>query len=162
MMDIELDCYFRADMSEARRAAVLARWAEELQDWTVPLIREAVAKWIRSNPDKKPNYGHIPKLLKEAWGEKVAPEVRKAMAQHQHKPVAVPPVEQRQAIAAELADEFPGPYSSISQPKGRSMKFRSLNRQSARTSSICSLRPSHVAIRSPKDALIFNHSRAKQ
>lgn len=106
-VDVELDGYFRADMSEARRSLVLARWATELQDWTVPMIREACARWVRENPDRRPNYGHILQLLKAAWGEQNAPAVRAALAAPRPD-VDRPSLERRIAITEEMSKLYPG------------------------------------------------------
>lgn len=106
-IDVELDGYFRADMSEGRRALVLSRWADELQDWTLPMIRAACARWVRENPDKRPNYGHILKLLRDAWGEQNAPAIRAALAAPRTE-IDLPPMEKRLAIIDDMAVKFPG------------------------------------------------------
>ena len=85
VVDIELDGYFRPDMGEARRAMLLARWCDELQDWPVEAIRAAMAKWCRESPRVRPNYGDILQLLKAAWGERNADKVRQATAEWERK-----------------------------------------------------------------------------
>lgn len=85
VVDIELDGYFRPDMGEARRAMLLARWCDELQDWPVEAIRAAMAKWCRESPRVRPNYGDILQLLKAAWGERNAEKVRQATEEWERK-----------------------------------------------------------------------------
>lgn len=97
IVDVELDGYFRPDMGEGRRAMILARWCDELQDWPPESIRAAMAKWCREQPRIRPNYGDILGLLKAAWGEKHAAQVRAAMQQ---------PAEPREPISAERANEI--------------------------------------------------------
>lgn len=50
------------------KAAILADWMDELEDWTVDQIRAALREWRRTNPSKKPNPGHILILLKAGRG----------------------------------------------------------------------------------------------
>ncbi|MCG6112884.1 MAG: hypothetical protein MEQ74_11970 [Paracoccus sp.] len=102
IVDIELDGYFRPDMGEGRRAMLLARWCDELQDWPAESIRAAMAKWCRDQPRTRPNYGDILGLLRAAWGEKHAPAVRAAMAATQEAPREPISAERANAILAEL------------------------------------------------------------
>lgn len=81
IVDVELDGYFRPDMGEGRRALILARWCDELQDWPPESIRAAMAKWCREHPRTRPNYGDILQILNRAWGERHADQVRAALAQ---------------------------------------------------------------------------------
>lgn len=101
VVDIELDGYFRPDMGEGRRAMILARWCDELQDWPADAVRAAMAKWCRENPRIRPNYGDILGLLKAAWGEKHAAQVRAAMAKPDRHEGMTP--EQYAAVSAEMA-----------------------------------------------------------
>lgn len=101
VVDIELDGYFRPDMGEGRRAMLLARWCDELQDWPVDSIRAAMARWCRENPRIRPNYGDILQILNRAWGEKHAAQVRAAMQPQQEtrEPISA---DRANAILAEL------------------------------------------------------------
>lgn len=107
LIEVVLEGYWRENMSNDMRSAILSDWCDELEDWPVESIKGALRLWRRENPNKKPNPGHIVQLLKKAWGEKNAPAVRAALAQHAQR-VDVPPLEVRQAISEELAEKFPG------------------------------------------------------
>lgn len=107
LIEVVLEGYWRENMSNDMRSAILSDWCDELEDWPVESIKGALRLWRRENPNKKPNPGHIVQLLKKAWGEKNAPAVRAALAQPAQR-VDVPPLEVRQAISEELAEKFPG------------------------------------------------------
>ena len=109
LIEVVLEGYWRENMSNDMRSAILSDWCDELEDWPVESIKGALRLWRRENPSKKPNPGHIVQLLKKAWGEKNAPAVRAALALA--KPaqrVDLPPLEVRKAISDELAEKFPG------------------------------------------------------
>ena len=107
LIEVVLEGYWRENMSNDMRSAILSDWCDELEDWPVESIKGALRLWRRENPSKKPNPGHIVQLLKKAWGEKNAATVRAALAQPAQR-VDVPPLEQRKAISEELAERFPG------------------------------------------------------
>lgn len=105
IVDIELDGYFRPDMGEARRAMILSRWCDELQDWPVSAIRAAMAKWCRESPRIRPNYGDILQLLRAAWGEKHAAQVRAAMSEAAPRPAPMT-ADRHAEVSAEMADKL--------------------------------------------------------
>lgn len=51
------------------KTAMLADWADSLEDWHHKQVLWALRKWRNENPNKKPNPGHILKLLKDARGK---------------------------------------------------------------------------------------------
>lgn len=67
-VEIVLDGYWQNRPSEQMKAAILADWMDELEDWTIDQIRFALRKWRDTNPSKKPNPGHISMLLKRERG----------------------------------------------------------------------------------------------
>ncbi|TJZ85816.1 hypothetical protein [Paracoccus hibiscisoli] len=97
-----MDGYWRDDLSQAKRSAILADWCDELEDWPLNSIQAAFRKHRRDRPDKKPNPGHILQLLNKAWGEHNAPAVRAAMAATQEAPREPISAERASAILEEL------------------------------------------------------------
>lgn len=55
------------------KGAVLADWADCLEDWTVEQVHWALRKWRDDFPSKRPNPSHISKILKDERGRKLAP-----------------------------------------------------------------------------------------
>lgn len=106
-VEIALDGYWRDDMSDGKRALILADWCDELEDWPVDSVKAALRQWRRENPSKKPNPGHIMQILKRAWGERNADAVRAATATPMSGPNGMTP-EQHEKLMAELEQKFPG------------------------------------------------------
>ena len=67
-----LSAYFQPHEAEEIRAAQLAWWCDELQDWTQEQVLWGLRKWNRDNPRHRPTPGDILMILKEARGRKVA------------------------------------------------------------------------------------------
>lgn len=61
--------YWQNRPSPAMKAAILADWMDELEDWHIDQIRWALREWRSINPSKKPNPGHIQVLLKAKRGQ---------------------------------------------------------------------------------------------
>lgn len=59
-------------------AASNALWADMLEGWTPEQVRWALRKHMAEEPSRRPNPGHILKILKKSWGEKQAAEMRRA------------------------------------------------------------------------------------
>lgn len=79
-VEVVLHGYWRDDMPDAMRAAILSDWCDEMEPWPVESVRAALRKHRRENPSVKPNPGHILQILKRAWGERNADQVRAALA----------------------------------------------------------------------------------
>lgn len=120
MVEIVLDGYWRDDMSQAMRTAVLADWADELEDWPADSVQDALRQWRRKNPSKKPNPGHILQILSKAWGEIHSEQVKAVVEQlRPPAPLNIPDLAERKAIADDLARRFPGLIKRVEPPKER-------------------------------------------
>ena len=76
-VEVVLDGYWDRMPPDNVKAAILADWADTLEDWTQEQIVWALRKWRNENPNKRPNAGHILALMKEARGKKIAAQVPK-------------------------------------------------------------------------------------
>jgi len=72
------DGYWREGKSEKMNARVLADWADRFQNWGADQFLWALRKWQDDNPNKKPNPGHIKKLLEDRRGHAHAARVKQA------------------------------------------------------------------------------------
>ena len=99
-VEVVLHGYWRDDMPDAMRAAILADWCDEMEPWPVESVRAALRKHRRENPKVKPNPGHILQILNRAWGERNAEQVRAALAAPQpEKRVPVDPARAAEILA---------------------------------------------------------------
>lgn len=76
-VEIVLQGYWQEQIAPQMKAAIMADWADELEDWPVDQIRWALREWRRENSRRKPNPGDIVTVLKKRRGEEFA---RKAAA----------------------------------------------------------------------------------
>lgn len=67
-----LQGYWQADIAPEMKTAIMADWADELEDWPVAQIRWGLREWRRDNPRRKPNPGDILAVLKKRRGEEWA------------------------------------------------------------------------------------------
>ena len=72
-----LSAYFQPHEAEEIRAAQLAWWCDELQDWTQEQVVWSLRRWNRDNPRSRPTPGDIVALMKDARGRKVAAQLPK-------------------------------------------------------------------------------------
>lgn len=63
-----LDGYWQSYPHEAILDAIRKDWMDTLQDWHVDQVKAALTEWRNKNPSKKPNPGHILKILKHRRG----------------------------------------------------------------------------------------------
>ena len=94
-----LSAYFQPHEAEEIKAAQLAWWCDELQDWTQEQVLWALRKWNRDSPDKRPTPGHILAICKEARGRKFAASLPKPPPE---KPREKLSAQDRQAISARV------------------------------------------------------------
>jgi hypothetical protein len=82
-----LSAYFQPHEAEEVRAAQLAWWCDELQDWTQEQVLWALRKWNRDNPRLRPTPGDIVAICKKARGQKIAAQLPKQEPAPERKPV---------------------------------------------------------------------------
>lgn len=68
-VEIILDGYWQTRPDFEMKAAILADWMDELEDWHVDQVRWALRHWRSVNPSKKPNPAHIVAILKGERGK---------------------------------------------------------------------------------------------
>lgn len=96
-VEVILQGYWQAELSSEMKAAVMADWSDELEDWTVEQVRWGLRQWRRDNPRRKPNPGDVVAILKEQRGKT---EMAKLAA------IAPPQPERPQPVSAEKAAEI--------------------------------------------------------
>lgn len=101
-VEVVLHGYWRDDMPDAMRAAILADWCDELEEWPPESVRAALRKHRREKPSTKPNPGHILAILKESWGKRHAEQVRAALTPPEPERPAPCSPERRAEIMAEV------------------------------------------------------------
>lgn len=94
--------YWQTEMSAEMKAAVMADWADEMQDWQIVQIRWALRQWRGDNPRRKPNPGDIVAILKVQRGRAEMAKVRSALAGAKHEAPAPKPDPER--VAQIMAD----------------------------------------------------------
>ena len=67
-----LSAYFQPHEADEIKAAQLAWWCDELQDWTQEQVVWALRHWNRESPRIRPTPGDIVAICKAARGRKVA------------------------------------------------------------------------------------------
>lgn len=101
-VEVILHGYWQPSDSEALRAAVLRDWCDTLEDWPPNSVLAALRRWREENPSKRPNPGHIVKILKDSWGKRHADQVRAALAAPVETPKQRISEDARRAILAEI------------------------------------------------------------
>jgi hypothetical protein len=69
---VVLSAYFQPHEDERIKAAQLAWWCDELEDWTQEQVVWALRKWNRDNPRIRPTPGDVVAICKDARGRKMA------------------------------------------------------------------------------------------
>lgn len=104
---IVLSAYFQPHEASEIRAAQLAWWCDELQDWTQEQVVWALRMWNREHPRQRPTPGDVLAILKEARGRKVAASLPK-----QPEPERPPRVNPEAAAEILAAAGLAGRFSS--------------------------------------------------
>jgi beta-lactamase class A len=73
---VVLSAYFQPHEDERIKAAQLAWWCDELEDWTQEQIVWTLRQWNRENARLRPTPGDIVALLKRKRGETIAAQSR--------------------------------------------------------------------------------------
>ncbi|WP_305968542.1 MULTISPECIES: hypothetical protein [unclassified Mameliella] len=94
-VEVVLSAYFQPNEGADIRAAQLAWWCDELQDWTREQVVFALRQWNRANPRRRPTPGDISGLLKEIRGRKEAERMRAT---------APPPEPEKERVSKEQAE----------------------------------------------------------
>ena len=96
-----LSAYFQPHEAEDVKAAQLAWWCDELQDWTREQVVYGLRKWNRDNPRARPTPGDILSILTLTRGKREAERAKLS---------APPPDPEREAVSldrrAEIAAEL--------------------------------------------------------
>jgi hypothetical protein len=82
---VVLSAYFQPHEDERIKAAQLAWWCDELEDWTQEQVVWALRQWNRDNPRLRPTPGDIVAVLKRKRGETFAAQ-RKAETEKSDRP----------------------------------------------------------------------------
>jgi hypothetical protein len=90
-----LSAYFQPHEADEIRAAQLAWWCDELQDWTQEQVLWGLRKWNREHPRARPTPGDVVAILKEARGKKIAASLPKQEPEPERQRISA---EQAQAI----------------------------------------------------------------
>lgn len=103
----ELRSYWTAQPDPEVDALEVASWVEELQDWSIDEIRAGFSAWVRDNPSKRPNRGHISQLLKRARGKAwVEQKSRHAQPEPPARAISPEDMERRRAGAEAIMAGF--------------------------------------------------------
>ena len=100
-----LQGYWQEQLAPGLKAAVLADWADELEDWPQDQVRWALREWRRENSRRKPNPGDIVGVLKKRRGEEYAARAAALPSPAVSQPVVTE--EARARNAARVAELFP-------------------------------------------------------
>lgn len=102
---IILNGYWQPDESPELQKAVLAHWLDALEDWPLDQVRRELIAWQMENPNRRPNPGHIVKMLKKRRGEVYAQKL--AALPKPADPAPVVTEEARQRNLEVIAQLFP-------------------------------------------------------
>lgn len=95
-VEVILQGYWQTELAPEMKAAVLADWADELEDWHLEQVRWGLREWRRANPRRKPNAADVLAILKAERGRA---EMARLAAQRSQQPT-----EDREPISADRAN----------------------------------------------------------
>ena len=81
-----LASWFTPSMSEAAQAAYLMDWTDEMEGFKAEQVRKAFQIYRYDQPDRRPNPGHIRRILNDRWGKHVMAQIRAKQAESQPEP----------------------------------------------------------------------------
>lgn len=114
-VEIVLQGYWQEQIAPQMKTAIMADWADELEDWPIDQIRWSLREWRRENSRRKPNPGDIVNVLKKRRGEEF---VRQAAALPKpSEPAIVITEEARLRNLARVAELFPQVVKPIPEVK---------------------------------------------
>lgn len=94
-----LSAYFQPNEADEVKAAQLAWWCDELQDWTREQVLWSLRKWNRENPRLRPTPGDILRICEAARGAKIAASMPKPKPKPEPPKVRVTPERMREIMA---------------------------------------------------------------
>lgn len=100
-----LSAYFQPHEAEEVKAAQLAWWCDEMEDWTQEQVVWGLRRWNRDNPRLRPTPGDIVAVLKDARGRKVAAQLPKPEPEPERE-ITPEELAHRKAVADEVMAEF--------------------------------------------------------
>lgn len=106
---VVLSAYFQPHESDDIKAAQLAWWCDELQDWQRVQVVWALREWNRQNPRLRPTPGDILRLCIYARGRAEAAKIKASLSkpkEHEPSPITEADREHRAKIAAEVLGSF--------------------------------------------------------
>lgn len=106
---VVMTAYFQPSEDEPTKAAQLAWWCDELQDWMHEQVVWGLRQWNRDNPRTRPTPGDIVRLLKLTRGKRVVARLQQQKQPEPPKETVTP--EQMAEIRAEVmraADKMTG------------------------------------------------------
>jgi hypothetical protein len=101
---VVLSAYFQPSEAEDVKAAQLAWWCDELQDWTRQQVVWGLRKWNREHPRARPTPGDIVALMKDQRGKAEAARATKEAPPPD--PIRkLPSAEERREIAKRVSEQ---------------------------------------------------------
>ena len=105
-VEVIMQGYWQSMPPAEIKTAMLADWADALEDWSHKQVLWALRKWRNENPNKKPNPGHILAMLKDARGRAEAERMRLSKPIPKQEPALAPITEEERAARKAAADEI--------------------------------------------------------
>ena len=109
---VVLSAYFQPHEADEIKAAQLAWWCDELQDWQRVQVVWALREWNRQNPRLRPTPGDILRLCMDARGKAEAAKIKASIPKPQ-EPARPPISEEARARNAEYAAGFIGKHRAM-------------------------------------------------
>ena len=108
---VVLSAYFQPSEAEDIRAAQLAWWCDELQDWTREQVVYGLRQWNRDNPRARPTPGDIVAILKAMRGKAEAKRMPPPQPEPERPAVSAEERQRRAEFAASVlrVNRFGGP-----------------------------------------------------
>jgi hypothetical protein len=109
---VVLSAYFQPHEADEIRAAQLAWWCDELQDWERVQVVWALREWNRQNPRLRPTPGDILRLCMDARGKAEWAKIKPILALPQ-EPERPPVTDESRLRMQAAAAEFIGGHRAM-------------------------------------------------
>ena len=100
---VVLSAYFQPHEADEIKAAQLAWWCDELQDWQRVQVVWALREWNRQNPRLRPTPGDILRMCMDARGKAESAKIKPMLAKPQDPPRPAISEESRASMQAYAA-----------------------------------------------------------